>query len=198
MKVRIIIIIVLLAILPAIAHAQDKFITREKAVNISSQSTTSQDLYDKGLELYNAKKYAEAFSLFKKSAEMGDEDAQNFVGYMYREGEGVDRDNVAAFYWYQQAANQGNLQAYCIIGRMYMDGEGVDQDYDKAIFWFRKCAARRGPWQTHGLYYLGICYENGYGVQKDLNKAIELYEKSNDLVNYKAKEALKRLKNSNS
>lgn len=52
-----------------------------------------------------------AFSNFHEAASRGHADAQLYVGHMYAEGIGVDRDQIEAYKWYQLAAWQRNSLA---------------------------------------------------------------------------------------
>ena len=42
-----------------------------------------------------------------KAVEQGDAIAQFNLGWMYRDGRGVDRDDYEAVYWYRKSAEQG-------------------------------------------------------------------------------------------
>ncbi|HEU5409157.1 MAG TPA: hypothetical protein VFU48_15420, partial [Nitrospira sp.] len=50
----------------------------------------------------------EAFAHFHVAAKAGDGDAQGFVAYMYRGGDGVAQDDVLAFFWMYKAASHGH------------------------------------------------------------------------------------------
>lgn len=52
-----------------------------------------------------------AFVRFHEAAELGHADAQLYVGHMYAEGMGVDRDPIEAYKWYQLSAWQRNSLA---------------------------------------------------------------------------------------
>ena len=98
--------------------------------------------------------------------------AQNSLGVLYQNGQGVPQDYAEALTWYRLAADQGNARAQFNLGNMYRDGRGVTQDYAEAIKWFR-LAADLG--QVNAITSLADCYENGNGVQVDLEKAVSLY-----------------------
>ena len=82
----------------------------------------------------------ENFLVTKSKAEQGDATAQNVLGIMYYNGEGVPQDYKKALHWYTKAAEQGNVKAQFSLGAKYYDGEGVPQDYKKALHWFTKAA----------------------------------------------------------
>ena len=50
--------------------------------------------------------YTEAVRWFRKAAEQGDGDAQNGLGFMYANGQGVPQDYARAYMWYDLAASR--------------------------------------------------------------------------------------------
>ncbi len=80
----------------------------------------------------------EALKYFMQAAQSGDALAQTYVGFIYDNGKGVDRDYKAALKWYKMAEAQGFSAAQDLIGRMYRDGHGVPQNYSLAAGFFKK------------------------------------------------------------
>jgi identified by metaGeneAnnotator len=103
-------------------------------------------------------------------AEQGSAKAQNDLGVMYANGQGVRQDPVQAVQWFRKAAEQGKAEAQNNLGEMYYKGEGVRQDYKQAVQWFRN-AAEQGV--DEAQFYLGIMYYKGHGVRQDLALAQE-------------------------
>ena len=59
-------------------------------------------------EVYERADYKRAFFIYRKElAPMGDKYGQYMVGFMYRAGQGVEEDQVAASAWYRLAAERG-------------------------------------------------------------------------------------------
>ena len=135
----------------------------------------TRELYNQGIAYYNQKNYTEAVKFFRQAAEQGHASAQNKLGYCYRKGYGVPKDDSKAVEWYRKAAEQGNAYAQYNLGFCYYNGNGVTKDYTKAVEWYRK-AAEQG--HASAQNYLGLCYEDGYGVTKDYSKAVEWYRKA--------------------
>ena len=81
--------------------------------------------------------YKQAFEWFKKAAEQGNVEAQNWVGVMYGKGKGTSRDEQTAVYWYLKAAEQGNPKAAFNLGVRYSEGHGVSVDHSESDHWFR-------------------------------------------------------------
>ena len=75
------------------------------------------------------------------AAEQGYARAQNNLGVMYYNGQGVPQDYAEAMKWYRLAAEQGYASAQHNLGVMYNNGNGVPQDYVQAHKWFNLSAA---------------------------------------------------------
>jgi len=73
---------------------------------------------------------------YRKAAEQGDGEAQNNIGVMYENGQGVWEDYAAAVEWYARAAEQGVPRAQNNLAIMYATGKGVAQDLFTAYIWF--------------------------------------------------------------
>lgn len=54
---------------------------------------------------YGRGDYAAAFLLWHAQAELGDAAAQEVLGFMYHDGEGVSKDLVRAYMWFYLAAS---------------------------------------------------------------------------------------------
>jgi uncharacterized protein len=82
-----------------------------------------------------------ALKWFRRAAAHGNPDAQNSLGQMYENGEGVQPDYVQAAHWYRKAAENvpdrgGAGQGRMNLGLLYMQGLGVPKDYAQAYMWF--------------------------------------------------------------
>ena len=56
-----------------------------------------------------------------------------YLGTIYTEGSGVEKDYIEAVKWYQKSADQGFFHSEVSLGAMYYNGKGVEQDYTEAI-----------------------------------------------------------------
>jgi len=65
------------------------------------------DLY-RAADAYNAGDYETALMLWRQLAEWGYEDAQQALGFMYKNGRGVTQDYVQAHKWYNLAVSNGS------------------------------------------------------------------------------------------
>lgn len=97
-------------------------------------------------------------------AKAGNAEAQNSVGDMYADGNGVPQDYGEAAKWYRLAAEQGHDEAQNNLGSLYYAGDGVSQHFGEAIKWYR-LAAEQGDYEAQ--YELGNMYYNGVGVPQN-------------------------------
>lgn len=108
-------------------------------------------------------------------AEKGDVKNQRDLGFIYRDGLGVAKDEKVAFSWFQKAADQGDKNAQREVGYAYLTGTGVYETPSLAFDWFRK-SAEQGDAQAD--CYVGYCYLKGVGVEKNPAEAIKWFKKS--------------------
>jgi uncharacterized protein len=142
---------------------------------------------DEGKAAYDRGDYARAHEEFKKFAELGDSEAQYFLGRMFDKGEGVPKEHAEAMKWYLRAANQGNAKAQFNIGLAYQTANGVPQDYAEAVKWFRKAADQGDAEAQCGL---GNMYGEGHGVPQDYAEAVNWCRKAAEQGNSLAQATL--------
>ena len=104
--------------------------------------TWAQAAFDDARAARNKGDYATALRLWRPLADQGHADAQNYLGLMYLDGEGVPEDYAAAVSWFRKAAEQGHAIAQTNLGDMYATGRGVAQAYVQAHMWFNLAAAQ--------------------------------------------------------
>ena len=90
---------------------------------------------DDAKEAYDRGDYEAALQTLRPLAEKGDASAQNNLGFMYDEGQGVPQDYGEALKWYRKASEQGHAYAQYNLGFMYQKGQGVPQDYVLSVKW---------------------------------------------------------------
>ena len=133
-------------------------------------------LYDIGAPGYEVDKN-EAVRIYRIGVSQGNAQAQNNLGIMYSNGEGVIQDKAEEARLYRKAADQGLASAQYNLGLMYSNGEGVIQDKAEAARLYRK-AADQGL--ASAQYNLGLMYDNGEGVAQNKAKAVRWYRKAAD------------------
>lgn len=109
------------------------------------------------------------------SADAGYAPAQNYLGFRYYRGEGVERDPLHAVELITRAAEQGDPKGANNLGWLLIEGEGVVHDYTKAAYWLSKAAEAGLP---AGISQLADLYKKGLGVDADSLKAACLYERA--------------------
>ncbi|WP_050724129.1 tetratricopeptide repeat protein [Nitratiruptor sp. SB155-2] len=68
-------------------------------------------MIEKAVDLFENDKYDEALPIFKKLAKEGDAEAMYYLGMMYYEGWGVEKDEKMAVEWWKKANRRGSLDA---------------------------------------------------------------------------------------
>lgn len=113
----------------------------------------------------------EQFDLYMKAAELGNAEAQYWVGLRYDIGSGVAEDNYEAFKWYKKSADQGYAEGIYRVGEAYMFGIGVQKDYKMAEKYYLS-AAYKGYGEAY--FKLGLLYKTDL---ENKNEAIYWYKK---------------------
>jgi hypothetical protein len=108
-----------------------------------------QSAFARGRRFFFDDDYEQAHQCFRQAVSEGHAEAMTYLGYMYRRGLGVRRDDAKAAVFYQQAISTGgktllSSAAYNNLGVLYMKGEGVAQDIVKAIRLFLRAFAFDG------------------------------------------------------
>lgn len=91
--------------------------------------------YDKIMELYKQGKFTEVVKDLQPLAEGGHHGAEELMGIMYKEGQGVKKDTLKGFDLLSRAAEENRPLAQHHIAIMYYLGEGVTKDLVMALAW---------------------------------------------------------------
>lgn len=111
---------------------------------------------------------------YEKACEREDEVALNNLGLIYRDGNGVPKNEQKGFEYIKRAAEKGSIIGQMILGDCYYDGKGVPKDLAQAAHWYLK-AAESG--NADSCYRIGTCYLNGTGVLQDQQRAYQWFLK---------------------
>lgn len=122
----------------------------------------------------------------KKAAEQGNVIAQNTLGYLYLNGQGVPQDYKHAVSWFRKAAEQEYREGQYNLAVMYNLGHGVEQDRAEGLKWLTKAAAYGHAGAQNNL---GDLYYQGTDVEKDYITAYMwwLLAEKNDFQNIEHK-----------
>jgi uncharacterized protein len=104
----------------------------------------------------------------RKLAEAGNAAAQNRLGLLYHDGQGIPQSYERAKHWFTKAAQQGHAGAQVNLGTIYLVGHGFYQSDQLALFWFRKAADQK---DALAFAKLGLLHARGQGVPQDFIQA---------------------------
>jgi len=114
----------------------------------------------------------EAAPWVEAAAACGIAEAQVRLGRMLLEGQGVAKDERAAFACFLCAAASGDPEARNMLGRCYENGWGTARDMTRAAENFRAAAEAGLDWAQYNLGHLLL---DGTGVARDPSEAFLWY-----------------------
>lgn len=117
---------------------------------------------------------AEAMRWAHAAADQGHAGAQDFVGWMYFTGSGVERNATLAAAYFQSAAEE-SAQAAWNLGQCLFAAQGVEQDVGKALAMWEKAA---GMGHGRAASTAAMMWLSGEGVKPDAAKARQLAERA--------------------
>jgi TPR repeat protein len=109
----------------------------------------------------------------REAAEHGDAMAQNNLGMMYEQGQGVEQNYAEAANWYRKAAEQGLALAQCNLGFLYAKGNGVEQNTVEAAKLHRQAAEQGCAPAQFMVGWLYAAAKNNAEAEKWYRKAAE-------------------------
>jgi TPR repeat protein len=123
---------------------------KEKSLEQLADEGDSVAQYEMGRQFYvgdhgRPRDLLMAYQWFVRAAEAGDTGAQNTLGVMLQNGQGVGADLDRAREWYQRAADAGHPKAQSNLGHLYAMGIGVEKNIVQAYQWFALAAAGGDP-----------------------------------------------------
>ncbi|WP_299374788.1 tetratricopeptide repeat protein [uncultured Kiloniella sp.] len=134
--------------------------------------------FDKGLSAYLDGEYAVALKEFHMLAELGDGEAQFYLGEMYGLAHGVERDLFVARKWFLRASEQGNFDADSRLALLYLHGVGGEQSDTLALYHARRGADNNSD---ASQFTLAEFYEKGHaGVAQSDEDALKWYQLAAD------------------
>lgn len=122
--------------------------------------------------------YSKAGEYFLKS---GTQKSLSNLGFLYKEGLGVERDYEMAREYFMKSDNP---MSHFALGVFYHKGLGVERDYEKAREYYIKSGM---AWNN-----LGVMYLEGKGGQKDLVEAVRCFMKADSELSH---QNIKTIKN---
>lgn len=153
-------------------------------INNRKYMKDSEEMYQKGVNLFNANKVEKGLVYLKKAASKGLLQADLFLAKVYREGIKVKKDLKEAFSIYYQAHRHGHRIGSYNCGVFLENGWGVEKDFERAHFYY--LAAARNKEFPEAQRALGSLYFGGRGVEKNYETAWFWYWKAADQGNPRA------------
>ena len=165
------IIIAMILTISACTEKEYKYLADEKA----------------GIEYYQNGSYDKALASLKKAYGSGSMEAAYYLGEMYRQGNGVEKDRIVSCNYYQKSAEGGNRKAFLRAGTCHIpdtrDGEGFKETFK----WFKKASEELketdlNEAEKKDMYIrLGIMYYAGKGTLQDWSEAAKWFEKAAEM-----------------
>ena len=132
-----------------------------------SFSQTAAELNAESKRLVQQGKYNEAFPILKKSAELGNAEAQYNFGYFLQSGTAGIKNETEAIEWYKKSSDNGFNDGHYAMMMAYGNGQGIGQDSEKAFEYALKCANNN---DATCMWNVVECYLTGNGVKADTSK----------------------------
>ena len=98
------------------------------------------------------------------AADDGNVVAQNTLGFLYLNGQGIEQNDEEAVTWFRRAAHDGYAAAQYNLAVMYKLGQGVEQSHPESIKWMQASANQS---YVEAQSNLGNLYYQGLGVMQD-------------------------------
>lgn len=152
-------ILVLLLVAPGVALASPDY-------------TTDASLVNAGFAAKNSGDFVTAAQDFSIAAKAGNTQAEEQLGGLYLNGQGVAQNCSLAKHWFGLSALQGDTQAIYNIGVFYEHGICVPQNYAAAMTLY-KAAGQRGWAEADNN--VGNMYDQSEGVPRDDAEAIKWF-----------------------
>ena len=134
-------------------------------VSFANTSAKAIDL-ETAVWYYERKQWVPAFLDFQILAAEGNTAAAAYMGRMFRQGWGVEKNYQEAEKWLRIGADGGVLWAHHRLGWMYARGEAQGGESAVSAVKHWKIAAEAG--HSRAQQDLGVMYWNGEGVAKNL------------------------------
>jgi len=95
------------------------------------------------------------------------------TGYLYENGQGVQKDRRKAIKFYMMGCNGGDSDGCTKLGYIYRTGEETKEDKKQAMKFFKKgCDSGNAD----GCTNVGMIYYSGYGLKEDKKQAMKFYK----------------------
>ncbi len=141
----------------------------------SKKNETPEQMHEsceKAWGIYDKGKHQKAAELFLPIAEKGFAEAQNAMGILYKNGDGVEQNIEQSIHWFHAAAGQDYAAAFYNLGVIYASEKYGKKDDTRAFAFYLKSAIKGN---TKGHYETANCYAEGKGTDKNPELALSHY-----------------------
>ncbi|WP_033122657.1 tetratricopeptide repeat protein [Helicobacter pylori] len=90
-----------------------------------------KELFNLGMLSYDKQDFSKARKYFEKACELNSGSGCNFLGFLYENGQGVEKDLIKAAYLYSKACELKEGDGCGVLGVLYVNGQGVEKDLTK-------------------------------------------------------------------
>lgn len=161
---------------------------RENAAAHTPGHTGHSPFLEQGIRAYVRQDYDKAITVFTQASAAGQIKAPRYIGLMYLNGYGVEKNARRAAAEFSKAAFRGDPAAQFWLGYCYEQGMGVTADAQEALKWYRLSAQHGDERSAPAMVALGRLAES-----ENNPEAIQWYRQSAALGSLEAQAALLRL-----
>ena len=132
---------------------------------LSNAGNLRADAYLRGFQALEQRDYKTALYYLSLFAANGDAKASYNLGIMYREGLGVEKDDVQSLTHFIEAAENGHMLGNYAVGLAFLTGKGSDIDAEAAMNYLVEAALLGhaiSPVEIGGLYFRGRLVEKNF------------------------------------
>lgn len=87
-------------------------------LGLSLSFNAAANSFEDGLAAYNKRDYGQAATNWRSAARNGHAEAQFNLGYMYQNGQGLERSTEQAIFWFKRASAQEHVEAKAALERL--------------------------------------------------------------------------------
>ena len=131
---------------------------------------TASELNEQSKEFLSTQNFEKSYPLIKKSAELGNAEAQYNLGVSLEYGYGVETNESQAFEWYLKSAKQGWNDGLYKMMMAHATGKNAELNNEKAFEYALKCAENDDP---TCMLNIVSCYKSGMGTEQNTDKMLE-------------------------
>ncbi len=128
---------------------------------------SAEELNQQSKKLIQQGKYNAVLPILKKSAELGNAEAQYNYGYFLQSGAAGVKNEQEAIVWYKKSSDNGFNDGHYAMMMAYGNGQGIEQNPEKAFQYALKCADNN---DATCMWNVVNCYLTGNGVKADISK----------------------------